>query len=304
MTIIEEIQALADANGMEIGLAAHHLESDQHCELNAETLFPMASVLKIPILATAFQQYDQGYFYLDDRWSLSEDHKRRGSGILPFFGPGLTPTVHDLLTLMIIISDNTATDMVLARLGGPEVVERTMHDLGLTDIYLKLTIKALLGSCLPELDPELDDVAQRVQYQALGFKRDSVAFSRGPDNDVSTARAMTQLLGRIFRGDIANRSSTDQMLAILSKQQFRMRLPRFLPPEVGFVHKTGTLGGVRNDSGLMTINEGNHVALTLYTIWDDEAVWGDPVATQTRIYEVETAMGQIGRLIYEHFRDS
>jgi beta-lactamase class A len=261
----------------------------------------MASVLKIPVLAEAFRQLERGHFQLDDRWTLQESHKNRGSGILPFFEPGLTPSLHDLLTLMIIISDNTATDMVIHRLGGPQAIEQAMHSLGLTDIALKMDIKTLLNACLPPVDTELDEAAQQRAFYETGFQRDSISFARTPENDVSTPAAMTELVRMIYQGEVAGPEATDQMLAILLKQQFNVRLSRFLPAGTKFAHKTGTLGGTRNDSGLLYVNDNSHVALTLYVIWNDAAVWGDPIATQERIFAVETAMGKIGRRVYEYF---
>lgn len=309
MSLKTDLQAIIDASGAEMGVAIHHLESGERCDLNADHFFPMASVLKIPVLAEAFRQLEAGRFRLDDRWSLSDDQKNRGSGILPFFAAGLTPSVLDLLTLMMIISDNTATDMIIHRLGGPEAIESAMHQLGLTDIYFKLTIKDLLADCLPPLQADTVDSASnsdpdetRQTVYETGFKRDSVAFSRGADNNVSTPKAMTDLLSLIFRGEIVGPAATEQMLDILLKQQFNARLPRFLPRDTKFAHKTGTLAGTRNDSGLIYLNDQGHVALTLYTIWDDTVVWGDPVATHERIFAVETAMGQIGRLVYDYFR--
>lgn len=301
MTLKDKLQTLVDASDFEMGLAVQHIESGEICHLNADTFFPMASVLKIPVLATAFQQLEQGYFRLEDRWTLQDDHKRRGSGILPFFNDGLTPTVQDCLTLMMIISDNTATDMVIDRLGGPLAIEQSMHDLGLTDIHLKLTIQELLQDCLPDPDPDLDEADQEKAFFEIGYIRDGVAFSRGPENDVSTPAAMTQLVSLLFLEEVVNSDSTERLFDILCQQQFNDRLPRFFPPGTKFAHKTGTLAGVRNDSGLVYINEDSHVAITLYTIWDDEAVWEDPIATYERIFAVETAMGQMGRLIYDHF---
>ena len=78
-----------------------------------------------------------------------------GSGILPYFESGLQPTVRDLLTLMIIISDNTATDIMVDYLGGAAVIEGYMHELGLADIFFKLNCKDLLRYAFP---PEVADL--------------------------------------------------------------------------------------------------------------------------------------------------
>jgi hypothetical protein len=70
---------------------------------------------------------------------------------------------------------------------------------------------------------------------------------------------------------------------------------------VQFAHKTGTIGGIRNDSGVIYVKDDCHVAITLFTLWDEHAYWGQPEAMQRRIFEVETAMGAIGRHVYAHY---
>ena len=97
------------------------------------------------------------------------------------------------------------------------------------------------------------------------------------------------------------RYDQDELLGIMMKQQFNARLPRFLPHGTKFAHKTGTIGGIRNDSGVIYISETNHVIVTAFTLWDAQAVWQNPEAEHQRIFEVETAMGRIGRLVYDHY---
>src|SRR5438552_407661 len=129
---------------MEAGVSVWHIESGEQIDVNGDESYPMASVFKIPVLATAGQQLKAGKLKLDDRILLKNEDKSAGSGILQFLEAGVSPTFRDLLTLMIIISDNTATDMNVATLGGPLVVESYMHQLGLNDIYLKMDCKNLL----------------------------------------------------------------------------------------------------------------------------------------------------------------
>jgi beta-lactamase class A len=113
MTLKDDIQAVIDESQIEAGVAVWHIESGEKVDVNGNQSFPMASTFKIPIIATAFQQINEGTIKLEDRITLRDEDKSIGSGILRYFEGGLNPTFHDLLTLMIIISDNTATDMVL-----------------------------------------------------------------------------------------------------------------------------------------------------------------------------------------------
>lgn len=301
MSLTDALYAVIEAADIQAGLAVEHLETGEAYAINGDQPFPMASVFKIPILATAGRQLAAGDLDISMRVALHDSDKSPGSGILPFFEAGLTPTVHDLLTLMMIISDNTATDIVVDLLGGAAVVETYMHSLGLSSIAFKLNCKHLLKTLFP---PEVRDLPPQdiaVWAQTNPILYDGLAFSRGPENNVSSACDMNRLLRLLFQGEIVTGALRDTLIAILLNQQFNARLPRFFPAHVRFAHKTGTIGGIRNDSGVIFVGEGSHVAITLFTLWDAAAVWGQPEAEQQRIFEVETAMGRIGRLVYDHF---
>ncbi len=299
MTPKNEIHGIIEDSGAEIAVSARHLESDQRIEIDAGRVFPMCSVLKIPVLVEAFRQIEEGRFALDDRWELTTAEKNLPSGILVFFEDGLAPTVRDLLTLMIIISDNTATDMVMHRLGEGRVT-RTMHSLGLTDIHVPMTIREIFDDLLPSGDPTQDMLALATAPR----NRDGRCFSLGADNDVGTPAALTDLLVRIWRGEIVSRAACDSMLEILLKQQLNDRLPRYLPPGTRCAHKTGTLPGIRNDSGIIYAGDNSHVAVTVFSRWNDESVNDDPVASKERPVAIDSAVGHIGRLLYDAFQDS
>ncbi len=106
MTLVDRITEIISAAQIEAGVAVWHIESDTRLDVKGDEPFPMASTFKIPILATACQQLTAGAISLDSRIALSDEDKSLGSGILPYFESGLQPTLRDLLTLMIIISDN------------------------------------------------------------------------------------------------------------------------------------------------------------------------------------------------------
>lgn len=296
MSLEANLRAAIDASGAEMGLCMRHLESDDAIDIDADRSLPLCSVLKIPVLAEAFRQLRAGRFRLDDRWELTSAEKNVPSGVLVFFEDGLQPTVRDLLTLMIIISDNTATDMVLHRLG-TVAVNQFMHELGLTNTHLVLTIRDIFDDLLPSADPNQDLLALARQPR----RRDGIAYSTEPDNNVGTPRDMTRLLSLIFNGEVVDRAACDEMLAILLKQQLNDRLPRFLPPGTPFAHKTGTLPGIRNDSGILYAGDASHVAVTVFSTWDDQAVVDDPVAERERTVAIDSAFGQIGRLIYDYY---
>ena len=302
MSLEDKITGIIKAADINAGVAVWHIESGKQVDVNGDEPFPMASTFKIPILATACRQLVRGEINLDTRASLSDGDKSLGSGILPYFESGLQPTVRDLMTLMIIISDNTATDMMVDTLGGAAVIEGAMREIGLSEIYFKHSCKELLRYMFPDevVDLPLEElIAWSAKNDIL---RDGLAFSKGPENNVCTAKAMNKLLHMIYSGELFDGDVRETALDILLKQQFNVRLSRFLPLGAKVAHKTGTIGGIRNDSGIIAISDSNHVILTIFSEWDEAPFWDKPAAHHQRVFEVESAMGEIGLAAYNAFQ--
>ena len=302
VSLKQKLQAVLDECRIEAGIAITQIETGEQVEIDGSGLYPMASVFKIPILATVGQQIAQGRFNLDERVPLRTEDKSAGSGILPFFDAGLQPTRRDLITLMIIISDNTATDMTVDLVGGTQVVESAMHALGLTDIFFKLNCKDLLKSLWPADLAERPIEEIRAWSDANDILRDGVAFLRTGENNVSSANSMTRLNVMLYTGEIVSGAVRDELIRIMHTQQYNQRLPRFLPSGVPFAHKTGTIGPFCNDSGVITVAPDNHVAITAFAVWDEEKYFQQPEARNQRLFEVESALGKIGRITYDHYR--
>jgi beta-lactamase class A len=296
---IEEAIAAADAH---MGVAMLHLEKGDEINIAAGELFPMASVLKIPVLVEAARQMDAGNFTLDDRWELTVAEKNLGSGVLTFFDDGLLPTVRDLLTLMIIISDNTATDMLINRLGKEKIVQG-MRELGLQEIHLPLTIREIFESILPSADPTQDPYQVAIENQEFTPPEDAVGYAKTAQNNTSTPRDMTKLLQLVYTGRAASREATDEVLRILLKQTLNDRLPRFLPPGTRVAHKTGTLSGFRNDAGILYVDDDQHVAVTVFSEWDSKAVKDDQAAERQRQFDIDSAFGHIARAIFDYYAE-
>lgn len=299
-----QIEDIVNATDAELGVSLLHIESGDELHFNADDSYPMASVLKIPVLVEAFHQMDQGAFTLNDRYPLTYPLKNIGSGVLTYLDDGLMPTVRDLLTLMIIISDNTATDVVMRRLG-VEKIDGYMKELGVGNIHMAFDIRGIFDDMFGHdmADPKTyfgDWSQKRTPPDA---NRDGVAFAGGSRNNAATPRDMTRLCAMIYRGEIISREACDGMLHILLQQTLNQRLPRFLPYGVPFAHKTGTLSGIRNDAGILYARETDHIAITVFTRWDAEAVSGDKVAEWERMNAIDSAFGYIGKAVYDYYSE-
>lgn len=255
-------------------------------EVEADASIPLASVFKLGILVELFRRVDAREIRLDARWTVRSDDLSPEDDILFFLDPGLRPTVRDLATLMIIVSDNTATDILFKRLG-LRTVNATLRGLGLesTDIFCpnREWYLLLLGyspryrgadaTRLRRRWESLDSDGRFAEMEWLwrhcrGVPRaEMIRRLHAPDveettrglawrrweqatDNHGTARDTAKLLDLIVRARAASRKSSREMVRILENQQYH-RLSLGLPPGTRVANKTGSIAGVRNDAGIV-----------------------------------------------------
>ncbi len=215
------------------GIYIKCIETGDEIAINADRQMDTMSVIKVPLMAEAFRQIDAGKFSLSDRITLTDAAKRPGTGVIRSLDPGAVLTIKDLLTLMIIVSDNTATDLIYDKVGGVEPVNRLMAEWGLNSIRAPGTAEAWFK-------------ALRAASSAEAFHREA-AHPFG----LSSPRDMGRLLERIEKGEAVSRKASDAMLEIMRGQVYSSRLPRFV---TGYrlPHKTGDfMPYIGNDVGIL-----------------------------------------------------
>lgn len=214
----------------EVGLLVSDLTGRELYALNADRVFPAASTIKVPLLVMALEEAQAGRLDLRARVTLRAGDRVPGSGVLHELGAGLEPSWEDVLTLMVIVSDNTATNLLIGRLG-LERVGGWLAARGLGDTRL-------IGPL--QLPPERRNAAQR----------------RGERNRTS-ARDQVRLLTALAGGQLLDPAHTALALSILERQQQRDLLGRHVPrgadgePLYRVASKSGELGGVHHDVGLL-----------------------------------------------------
>jgi beta-lactamase class A len=234
-------QAVAAASrrcGCRIGVAARHLESGRTYERLPDAEFEAASVIKIGVITEAMARVRAGEIDLAERWSLTADRKASGSGVLLMLDPGLNPTWSDLITLMIGPSDNTATNAWIDRLGMDRINAR-MKELGFPHIRLLNRLPAL------ERSP------------------DTPSPWRGLRLGVITPRETAEWMARVARGELLDTASSRRIFEYLDKDPTRLRIARRMPSELLWAGKSGTMRGVRNDSGILRTKKGRFVLAIL-----------------------------------------
>ena len=199
----------------EVGVYALNLASRQEIAVNADARFPTASTIKTAVMLEAYHQAAEGRLSLDDTAVLQDADKVGGSGVLHGMSEGTALKLRDLMHLMIVLSDNTATNMLVTRLGTARIDARLVgYGLNETKIF-----RPTFRDGRPDIHPELEK-----------------EFGLG----MATPREMGKLMALIAEGRAVSKDASAAMLATLRRQQDRAMIPRLLPDGVQIGNKTGT----------------------------------------------------------------
>lgn len=215
------------------GIYMKCLETGDEIAFGADEPMDTMSVIKIPLMVEAYRQVEAGTLKLDERYVLREEDKRPGTGVLRTLDAGASITLKDVITLMNTVSDNTATDILFAKVGGTEPVNKLMADYELKSIHAT--------------------GATDVWFRALRAAGDSARFHAEAKTPFGLAspRDMGRLLEKIARGEAVSPEASQAMLAIMRQQVYRTRIPKYV---TGYAvpHKTGDfLPYIGNDVGLL-----------------------------------------------------
>ena len=228
------------------GIWIKSLETGEEIAVDADRQMETMSTIKIPLMVEAFEQIKAGKFQLTDSYTYAAADMRSGTGVIRSLEPGAVLTVKDLITLMIIVSDNTATDVLYRMVGGPEMVTKRMEALG-----LKNTRAATNAADW---------------FKALAAGPSTEQFYRDGKHPfgLSTPREMGALLEKMERGALVDKPSSDRMLQIMRGQLYRTRIPRYV---TGYriPHKTGDfLPYVGDDVGVLE-GQGKTIIVSIFT---------------------------------------
>jgi beta-lactamase class A len=215
-----------------MGLAIDDLTTGDHYLLHEDEVFAQASSIKITVLANLYLQAEHGKLKLTDLYTVQTSDLVPDSDIMNGLTPGVTRvTLHDLATMMVAVSDNSATNVLIDRVG-MQNVNAMLDSLGLTHTRLRRKMM------------------------------DLEAAKQGREN-ISTPREMMTLLDDLYHGKVLNKESTDDFFKMLSTNKDSF-IPRDLPPGLKIANKPGELEAVRNDSGVVFV-EGRPYVICVMT---------------------------------------
>jgi beta-lactamase class A len=245
--VVRQLTRIAGEFDGVMGIAARDLTGSDRFEINADSIFPQASSIKIAILIELLRQAQAGMLKLEERVEWKRVQVVSGSGVLQHFGDGTSIlSLHDLAVLMIVLSDNTATNIVIDRVG-LDNVNRTLDRLGLLHTRLQRRM--------------LDAEAQRAGRENL-----------------SSPREITQLLAVLYQGKALDADHTAAALEIL-KYAKDTPLRRGLPSSVPLADKPGSLEGVRCDSGIVML-AGRPYAISVMTTFANDSEAAERAITE------------------------
>lgn len=272
-TLEAQLNALIAAHQGKVALYAADLRSGKTVALNADTPVPTASVIKLAVLFEALKQVQDGRVHFDDKLTLTKADQVAGSGVLRLFDTPLEPTLNDALTMMIVVSDNTATNLVIDHLGLRNIDER-IGWLGLKTTWLYKKV----------FQPPTSPVTADQQRFGLGK---------------TTAREMASLMRRFATCDlnapglrgapsVQDRALCDDALRMLKSQFDRNDLPRYLG-HMDVANKTGALDDVRNDVAILYAPEGP-VIISGFTYDNTDRSWTADNAAQVLLGKLAKAI--------------
>ena len=247
-----------------LGFAFKDLKSGQIVSYHGDKPFPTASAYKIYILAELFRKVYAGECSLNDRYPLTAEVKSIGSGVLEQMDPGLNPTLKDYATLMMILSDNTATDFLFNFVGRDNIKKNVIDALELSntkcdwgcakliDIYYEMN-----GRNFEQLRADNGGVNPSYHnskwYQCVTEE----------NNQTAPLEAM-KILELLYRGEWVSPEASLTMLDIMKHCQTNTRIPKNLPADVEVAHKTGSLDKLNVDIGIVYTKKGEYILCMFY----------------------------------------
>jgi beta-lactamase class A len=255
-----------------LAVAILDLSTGQKYLFHADEVLPTASSIKIAILAEFYRQVQQSKLKFTDLYTLQQADLVGGSGIAEAFTPGVTRlTLRDVAALMISVSDNSATNIIIDRIGMDNV-------------------NALLDS--------LGLAHTRLRRKMMDLK----AATEGREN-IATPRELMILLEDLYRGKVLNKAMTEDFFKLLSihKESY---IPRELPEDLRVANKPGELEGVRNDSGIVFTANRPYVISVMTTYLRHEGDGGAAIirisTAAYRMFDRLSRASELGRVISPH----
>lgn len=250
MLLEEKIKSLINEVQGEFGVYFEDITDGTKIMLNENITFSAASTIKIPLVALGLKLYEEGKFGLNDEIEMKTQNRVGGTGVLKTLNKNYKPTILDLMTLAITVSDNAATNELVDLVGGFDNINAFNKSLNLNET--------------------------KFQRKMLDLK----ALQEGKDNFTS-AKDLGTILSLIAKDECVSKESSELLIKMMKMQQFRQKLPNLIPavtsydakatadlPDDGKVlvaNKTGDLWKVQHDVGIFILPKGERYVISVFS---------------------------------------
>jgi beta-lactamase class A len=234
-----ELRALVAGFPGTVALHAHNLDTGAEVGLDPDRRVRTASTIKLPIACALSERVAAGRARWDERLTIAADAKVSGSGVLSDFTAGETVSLRDAMTLMIVVSDNTATNLILDRIGADAV----------NDYLDRLGLEATRS--MRKIRGDGTQLKAATGWSRAGMIEENRRFGIGS----STPREMTRLLGLLAAGKVVDEAASRDLVGILERQQYKDGIGRQLG-DLKVASKSGSLDALRSDVGLVWTPQG------------------------------------------------
>jgi beta-lactamase class A len=296
----QQIEFVAHATDGVLGVSATHIETGRSVSVRGAESFPMASAFKVPVAVQLITMVEAGQLTLDKMITLTPQDLHPGSGKISelLFHPGVALSVENLMEMMLVISDNSAADLMLREAGGSEAVTARMRVLGLPGIRVDRPTVLLISDWVgaknipPEAQWNRDMWNDLYNKVPNGEHMQARRMQMKDPRDTATPDDMTRLLVHIWKKDLFTPLNANVLLGMMERcQTGKARIKGMLPQGTDVAHKTGTLGGVANDVGVITLPNGlGHVAISVFTKASNKPEDAE-----------EKAVAEVARTVYDYF---
>jgi len=254
LSLDEKLSSLVAPSGEKVGICFIDLKTGWELQINGRKKYPAASVIKLAVMAAAYHLSETGQLDLGKKLRLEEKDKLGGSGVLQWMKAGREYTIWNLIRMMIVLSDNTATRMLVDEIGRENI-----------NLYL-----------------------QSIGLNQSNILDDTMLNEPPLPMNLTTPEEMALLLIKIHQSRIFNLSSSREMLSFMKNQRYRWGIWRGVPRGIVVADKTGEVGGVLNDAGIVFSTSGPYV-LSVFT------------NGFKRLREARLVINQVSSLVYEAY---
>lgn len=265
----QKLDAMASRFGGRIGFYAKNVADGAEYSWNGDQRFPPASVIKLPVMVELYRKAAAGLLDLDAVEPLPQDVSTHGSGVLKRREGVIALTLREYCRLMMVHSDNMATDLVMRKVG-LEAVNRFLGELGLENTRASMDLGRwhylIVGLAEAPINREND--ARILEHMRAGKYDDGLGYSDSLDNNVCGPRDIGSLLAMLYRGELANRHDTDEMLELMRASTHKRTIAKYVKEGIEVANKYGGSRRIAADSGIVEL-PGEPVVIAAFALSKD-----------------------------------